>query len=139
MTELVLNAPLIAPLALMAVWLLSKRYPGRAPAAVLAAARLASLITALAALSLALLALREGPVTAPLVGAGGLGLALRADALSAVMACLVSFVGLVVVQFSRNYLDGDDRHGLFMGRLCLTLAAVFLLVTAGNVAHLLLA
>ncbi|MGD8862958.1 MAG: proton-conducting transporter membrane subunit, partial [Myxococcales bacterium] len=39
----------------------------------------------------------------------------------------------------RNYLDGDRRHGEFVGRLCFTLAAVLLLVTAGNLFQLALA
>ncbi|MEM9619628.1 MAG: proton-conducting transporter membrane subunit [Pseudomonadota bacterium] len=73
---------------------------------------------------------------APIAGAdGGKGLAafLRIDALSAIMFTLVSFVGLVVLRYSRNYLAGDPRQPIFLSRLCLTLASVTLLVTAGDV------
>ena len=48
------------------------------------------------------------------------------------MFLLIAFVGLIVLQYSRNYLDGDARQGEFVGGLCLTLAAVTTLVLAGN-------
>ncbi|MHA7872722.1 MAG: proton-conducting transporter transmembrane domain-containing protein, partial [Hyphococcus sp.] len=91
--------------------------------------------------------LAEGGAAAALAAAAlaGLGLAangfaadsaigglFRIDALSAVMFVLVSFVGFVVARFSGNYLDGDPRQPVFLARLCLTLAAVTALVTAGN-------
>src|SRR4051812_2347172 len=43
------------------------------------------------------------------------------DALSAIMLTLVSFVGVMVVRFSRNYLDGDPQQVRFFRLLCLTL------------------
>jgi len=58
------------------------------------------------------------------------------DAVSATMLLLVSFIGWVVVRFARTYLDGEPRRGVFIGWLCLTLAAVMLLVTAGDVIQL---
>jgi NAD(P)H-quinone oxidoreductase subunit 5 len=54
------------------------------------------------------------------------------DALSAIMLVLVSFVGAVVVRYSRNYLDGDPGQERFFRRLCLTLAAVLVLIVSGN-------
>ncbi|MEO9132621.1 MAG: proton-conducting transporter membrane subunit, partial [Sphingomonas sp.] len=47
--------------------------------------------------------------------------------------------GWVVVRYSGTYLDGEARQGAFTGWLCLTLAAVLLLVTAGNLVQLTLA
>ncbi|MBK5921308.1 hypothetical protein CCR80_09735 [Rhodothalassium salexigens] len=110
--------------------------PGRRPRLALTAARVATLgalaLSAVAGLGLIV----GGPATGALIGVGGVGLSPRLDPLSAIMACLVSFVGVIVTEFSRNYMDGDARHGRFMGALCLTLAAVLLLVTAGNLWHL---
>jgi NAD(P)H-quinone oxidoreductase subunit 5 len=68
-----------------------------------------------------------------------LGLRIRLDLLSAIMFALIAGVGAVVLRYSRNYLDGDRRHGEFVGRLCFTLAAVLMLVTAGNLLQLALA
>ncbi len=80
-----------------------------------------------------------GPGDSPLIGAGGVGLAARLDALSAVMLLVVSFIGWVVVRYASTYLDGEARQGAFTGWLCLTLAAVALLVVAGNLVQLALA
>ncbi|MFL5333347.1 MAG: NADH-quinone oxidoreductase subunit L [Geminicoccaceae bacterium] len=54
------------------------------------------------------------------------------DALSAVMLTLVSFVGSVVIRYSRNYLDGDPQQVRFFRLLCLTLASVLTLIVSGN-------
>ncbi len=72
------------------------------------------------------------PGTSPLLGANGLGFAIRLDVVSATMLLLVSFVGWVVVRFSTTYLDGEARQGRFMAWLCMTLASVLTLVVAGN-------
>jgi NAD(P)H-quinone oxidoreductase subunit 5 len=80
-----------------------------------------------------------GPSRSSLLGAGGIGVSLHVDALSAIMLLLVSFVGLVVVRYSRNYLDGDPGHVRFTQWLLLTLASVELLLISGNLALLILA
>lgn len=89
----------------------------------------------LAVLAAAITAVR-GAGTSALLGAAGIGLSVRLDAISCSMFLLVAFVGVIVVQYSRNYLDGDPRQGEFMAGLCLTLAAVMLLVLAGNLTQL---
>jgi len=99
-------------------------------------AAVTALATALAALGSVLWA---GATSSPLLGAAGLGLAIRLDVVSAVMLTLVSFIGVIVVRFSRTYLDGEPRQAAFAGWLGLTLAAVMLFVIAGNVLQLLLA
>jgi NAD(P)H-quinone oxidoreductase subunit 5 len=80
----------------------------------------------------------SGPASSPMIGAGGIGLSVRLDAVSAVMLLLVSFVGWIVVRFAATYLDGEAGHGRFMGWLCATLASVMLLVMAGNLVMLVL-
>lgn len=54
------------------------------------------------------------------------------DAVSVTMLLLVAFVGWVVLRYSGAYLDGEDRQGTFMGWMAATLAAVLVLVQAGN-------
>lgn len=133
MPTLATLVPLIAPLAYLGVFALSLVEPGRRPRRVLAAARLAAALAVIAAVATAVLVAISGSATSPLAGADGFGLSLRLDPLSAAMFVLVTFVGAVVLRFSENYLDGDDGQGRFFGGLAATLAAVTLLVTAGNV------
>lgn len=96
----------------------------------------AALLALVGAVGVALSVAAWGVVTTP---ASGVGLALYADALTATMFVLVAFVGVVVVQFSRNYLDGDPGQDRFLRRLAVTLAAVQMLVIAGNLAQFALA
>lgn len=74
-----------------------------------------------------------------LVGAYGVGLSIRLDAVSVVVFLLVSFIGWVVVRYAATYLDGEARQGAFTGWLCMTLASVVLLVLSGNLVQLVLA
>jgi len=77
-----------------------------------------------------------GPLTTPVVGWGPFTLSLTLDPLSVAMLALVAFLGAVVLRYSWNYLEGDDRHGAFLGSLSLTIAAVMLLVTSGTLLQL---
>lgn len=81
----------------------------------------------------------SGPQVTPLVGAGDVGVSLRLDALSVVMTWLVTFLGVLLIQFSRNYLDGDPRQTVFLRRLYMTIGAVLFLVLSGNLWQLVLA
>lgn len=128
--------PLIAPAALCLAAALARLEPGRRPRRVLGASRAATAAAlVLAAVAGGVVAV-HGPLVSPVLGAGGIGFSIRLDVLSAVMFGLVAFVGVIVVQYSRNYLHGDPRHGAFLGGLCLTLAAVLLLVLSGNLLQL---
>eukprot|EP01037_Dinobryon_pediforme_P017260 gene17260-17450_t len=80
-----------------------------------------------------------GSGVSPVIGVGNFGLSVLTDAVSIIMTLLVTFIGWVVVRYSRTYLDGEPRQGLFMGQLSLTLVAVILLVSAGNLVQLLAA
>ncbi|MEO1140127.1 MAG: proton-conducting transporter membrane subunit [Pseudomonadota bacterium] len=131
--------PLIAPALFVALAYIAFRGPQMRPFAVLQQVEngaLAALgITAFSGVILIL----AGAGTSPLIGANGLGLSVRLDAVSAVMVLLVAFVGWVVLRFSATYMDGEDRQGPFTGWLCLTLAAVMLLVMSGNILQFALA
>jgi len=92
-----------------------------------------SLLLALAALAVALV---SGPQSATLAAWHGAGLSVRLDVLGTSLFLLVAFIGVIVLRYSRTYLDGDPRRGLFLAELCLTLAAVLTLMLAGNLALL---
>lgn len=129
----------LAPLGLAAVAGLARHEPGRRPQRVLAAGRIATAGSlALAGLLAARVAI-GGALESPVVGSGAFGLAVRLDALSAVMFGLVAFVGVVVVRYSHAHLDGDPRQGAFVGNLCGALAGVVALVLSGHLTQLVLA
>ena len=52
---------------------------------------------------------------------------------------MITLLSYIVVRFSLNYLDGDTRQGIFLGRLAATIASVQLLVLAGNLGLLFIA
>jgi NAD(P)H-quinone oxidoreductase subunit 5 len=81
----------------------------------------------------------HGLLESHLLGVNGLGISFRLDPLSVLMSSMIALLGFVVVKFSGKYLDGDQRHGIFMGRLAATIASVQLLVLSGNLACLLIA
>jgi NAD(P)H-quinone oxidoreductase subunit 5 len=132
-----LTAALPALLAAAGAYALTQ--PGLRPARALTVARAATLAVLGLAVLAAVATFAHGPSATPLLGAAGLGLQVTLDPLSATMIVLVAFLGAVVVQFSRNYLDGDARQGAFTGWLLLTLAGVALLVLSGNILQLALA
>ena len=109
----------------------ARPYAARAIAAASAGFAIALLVAASVAI--------WGPARAPLLVAGGVGLSIHVDALAAIMLVLVSFVGLAVVRYSRNYLDGDAGHVRFTQLLLLALASVEALIIAGNVLLVILA
>ncbi|HEX7630961.1 MAG TPA: NADH-quinone oxidoreductase subunit L [Lacunisphaera sp.] len=90
----------------------------------------------------AVLLLRAGPQTfrwAPFGPDSACALALRMDALSMIMAALVTSLGTAVLGFSRTYLAGDSQHARFLSWMSLTLGSVVLLVLAGHLLLLLAA
>ncbi|MCA9549248.1 MAG: DUF2309 family protein [Myxococcales bacterium] len=131
--------PMLAPLGLLAVALAALAQPGRQPTRILAASRAAALFALALAVGGAGVVAALGPMSSPVLGWGGVGFGVRLDPLSAVMFLLVAFVGVVVIQYSRRYLDGDARHGLFLGRLSATLAGVMLLVLSKDIVQLVVA
>lgn len=130
--------PLLGPAALAVVGLIACGEPGPRPRNVLRASRIAGWLAIGLAVFAGWLTALHGPLTSPLFGISGWGFAVRLDALSALIFGLVAFLGGVLLRFSRNYLDGDARQGAFMGNLCVTIAAVMLLILSGNLFQLVL-
>lgn len=132
-------APLLAPVPLLLAGATGFFDHGPRPKYAPLLAEAASLLALLAALGAAGSLLLHGAGDGRVIGIEGAGLSVRLDAVSVAMLLLVTFVGWIVVRYARRYLDGDDRQGRFTAWLCLTLAAVALLVTAGNLVQLVIA
>jgi NAD(P)H-quinone oxidoreductase subunit 5 len=131
--------PLLAPAILLMAALPGFANQGRRPAHVAGLAQAAAFLALGLALASVVGLVVAGPGTVSLIDVGGFGLSVRLDAVSATMLLLVSFIGWIVLRFAGTYLDGEARQGPFTGWLCLTLASVMLLVTAGNLVQLVLA
>ena len=92
----------------------------------------ASLLASLIAFASAASVIAGGAAHTGLIGVNGIGFSLYIDSVSAAMFVLVSFIGLIVINYSRNYLDGDPRQLRFTRFLCLTIAAVLFVIISGN-------
>ena len=101
-------------------------------------AGLGSMVALGFALAAALVVILAGASSSPTLGAAGIGLSVHVDALSSIMLVLVAFIGVIVVRYSRNYLDGDPGHVRFTRWLLLALAAVLTLILSGNLLLLIL-
>ncbi len=142
MQSLTLSIIVFAPIAVASFALLPSRVANRHPQMVISLARGATALAFAAALVSAasfFIADTTAPARGLALGAAGIGLTVYYDAFSAVMALLVSFVGMIVINYSRSYLDGDPGQGRFIKWLCLTLAAVLTLIISGNLLQFTLA
>ncbi|MEQ8481105.1 MAG: proton-conducting transporter membrane subunit [Hoeflea sp.] len=127
----VVSLSFLPPLALLAVAAFAMTRSGRRPGAL---PRLAE-GSAFAGLALSLAGLVQffifGPSRVGLLE-GWAYLGLRADLVSASLVVLVSFIGWIVMRYSRSYLDGEAREGAFHGLMLATLAAVLIFVQSGS-------
>jgi NAD(P)H-quinone oxidoreductase subunit 5 len=127
--------PWLAPTILLAAAAangLSQRWRRKPLAGLGEAGALAAFIAAL--LAAAFTYDRGGWMAWPLASEPAWGL--RLDGVSSTLLLLVTFIGWIVTRFTRTYLAGDQRHGVFIAWLLATLALVTLLVTAGNLYQL---
>ena len=124
--------PLLAPVALAAAGLFAFSQTGPRPRSAVRLAESAALLSLAGSSAAAMLHLFAGPGTWPVIGTSLIGLAPRVDMVSLAMMLLVSFVGWVVLRYAATYLDGETHQGRFTGWMCMTLAAVLLLVQAGT-------
>jgi NAD(P)H-quinone oxidoreductase subunit 5 len=125
---------LAAPVAFAAVALLATAHPGRRPAKVIAAGFVAGSFGIAVAIAGGIAVAIDGAISSPTLGVDGMGVAVRLDPLSATMSAMIAVLALVIFKYSTTYLDGDDRHGVFLGQLAATVAAVEVLVLSGNLA-----
>ena len=131
--------PYLAPLALALVAADLALRPVARAGARLRLPEMAALVAIVAAFGSAVLLALHGPLTAGLPGALGQAFSVRIDIVSVAMLATVSFVGWIVLRYARTALDGEAGQGHFMATMSATLAAVLLLVSAGNLVQLVLA
>ena len=136
--DLFLILALLSPALLAVVALCSWLQPGLRPRRLLHLSKLVILINIFIAIICAYVLYLHGPLLSDTLGYRGLGLSIRLDPLSVLMLGMIALLAFVIIRFSSNYLDGDDRQGRFMGRLAATIASVQLLVLSGNLGILLL-
>jgi NAD(P)H-quinone oxidoreductase subunit 5 len=129
---------LASPAAFALVSLFAITQPGPRPRLLerlsVASAGFAIAVAAVAAWLVA----HQGPMQSPTLGFAGIGFAIRLDPLSAVIFSMIALLAFNIVRFSRIYMDGDSRQGVFLGWLCATIASVQLLVLSGNLGQLVL-
>jgi NAD(P)H-quinone oxidoreductase subunit 5 len=98
-------------------------------------ASLTSVLFALACCSIAFLhatSLVQAPRIDSLTRFGIWHLSFRFDVVESLMLLLVSFLGWVIVSYSRAYMAGDPREPSYVAHLMLTLASVSLLVVTNS-------
>ena len=127
---------LTGPLAVLSAGLVSNAKANLTPGKMASRCLWAAGAALAVALAVAGAVIWFGTLTTQTLGWAGIGFAVHLDALSAIMFVLVSFIGVVVLRFSRNYLAGDPDQGRFFKLLSLTLAAVLTLIISGNLAQL---
>jgi NAD(P)H-quinone oxidoreductase subunit 5 len=130
---------LIAPAAFLATAIASWFQPGYKPKFMISLSMLSTVIGILISLICGISVYNFGLSETPLIGIADLGFSIRLDALSTLMISMIALLGFIIVKFSANYLDGDQRQGAFIGRLAATIASVQFLVLAGNLALLFVA
>ena len=128
--------PVISPLALLAGAAFAFSRPGVRPPLVSTLLQVSALVGLCAAAASAIWLSLADAASVRILGPEGFALSLRLDIVSATMLLLVAFIGTIVLRFSATYLDGEERQGVFMGWLVATLAAVELLVIAGDLVTL---
>jgi len=136
---LVYLLPLLAIVPLIVCAAIAFSNNGLRPKRIPKLAEAAAFLALVAAIVSAAGLISSGPGVSHVIGVYGIGLSVRLDAVSAVMLVLVTSIGWIVVRYAATYLDGESRQGPFTGWLCLTLASVMLLVTAGNLFQLVVA
>jgi len=129
---------LLSPLVFVATALVARFQPGIRPLLVKRLAIYSSLISITTAAVSGFFVIENGLLETSLWGINQVGFSIRLDALSVIMFGMIALLSFIVVRFSQNYLDGDKRQGVFIGRLAATIASVQLLVLSGNLGLLFL-
>ncbi|NBC00470.1 MAG: NADH/ubiquinone/plastoquinone (complex i) [Bacteroidetes bacterium] len=139
MTSVLALVALAAPLAFVLAAFAARLQPGPFPQYVERLSMAAAGIGLVVAVTCAVLTAQHGLILSPTLGFWGLGFSIRLDPLSVVMFCMIALLAVLIVHYSRTYLEGDARHGVFLGRLTATIASVMVLVLAGNLGLFVLA
>ncbi len=130
--EFIINSVLISPLLFILIAILSWFIPGLRPKKLILISKISIYLSMLIALFSCVIVYQFGIWESKSIAYNGLGLSIRLDALSVLIFTMINLISFIVMRFSFNYMDGDNRQGVFIGRLAATIASVQLLVLAGN-------
>lgn len=130
---------LFTPLLFAAIGILTGFVPASPPRRVRFWVNLVAGLNLLMALSGALAVALRGILHSPTLGLDTWGFSLRLDPLSVLIWLMIALLAIVILRYSGQYLEGDPRHSVFLGRMTLTIAWVQILVLAGNLGILLVA
>lgn len=130
---------LVSPIAFLATAMASRFQPGYKPKLMISLSMLSAIMSLTVSLISGISVFNFGLIESQLIGIADLGFSIRLDALSTLMLSMIALLGFIIIKFSVNYLDGDQRQGIFIGRLAATIASVQFLVLAGNMALLFVA
>ena len=123
---------LFSPAIFAVTALISWFQPGSRPLIVKRMGIISAIISIVIAGICGSLVISYGILQTNMIGLQGLGLSLRLDPISVLMLTMIALLGFIIVRFSNNYLDGDKRQGIFIGRLAATISSVQLFVLSGN-------
>lgn len=138
-TNLVSLIALLSPIVFALTALASFFQKGSKPKEIILLSRVASVSSILVAVFCSVYVAQNGLIESSLIGIEDIRLSIRLDSLSLLILGMIALLGFIIVKFSIGYLDGDPRHGAFLGRLAATIAAVQLLVISGNLGLLFIA
>jgi len=130
--QILLAVIVSAPLLYMTVAIAAFFQPGLRPKFIKTFVNVTSVYAIFTGLLAIYLAIANGLTESLHWGIAHLGLSIRIDPLSTIMFVMISLLAFIIVRFSNNYLDGDNRQGVFIGRLASTISSVMFLVIAGN-------
>ncbi len=137
-TNLLASIILISPLLYFTVAAISRIDSGLRPSVLKRLSNVVSLFSIALSVFCGLLVFEFGLLESKLIGLNELGLSVRLDTVSILMFSMIALLSFIVLRFSYNYMDGDERQGAFIGRLGATIASVQLLVLSGNLFMLLI-
>ncbi|MBN7814554.1 proton-conducting transporter transmembrane domain-containing protein [Algoriphagus pacificus] len=123
---------LISPVVFILTVIVSWFQPGIRPIFLKKLATVASILSISIAAISGFFVAKYSLLETPMEGLAAWGFVIRLDVLSILMLNMIALLGFIVIRFSLNYLDGDARQGVFIGRLASAIASVQLLVLSGH-------
>lgn len=130
--ELIISAVFLSPFLFALIAILSWFMSGIRPKKLIWVSKISIYVSILIAIFSALIVYQYGLLESKSLAIQEIGLSIRLDALSVLIFTMINLISFVVMRFSFNYMDGDNRQGVFIGRLAATIASVQLLVLSGN-------
>jgi len=130
--NLIILIALLSPAAFVITAIASWFQQGFKPKLIIVLSTIATILSLTIAAFSGLIVYENGLIESGLIGIKDLGFSIRLDSLSVLMLGMITLLGFIIIRFSINYLDGDQRQGTFIGRLAATIASVQLLVLSGN-------